>query len=99
MADGDIRQCSLEEIEQMDAQGLIKETAADAPEIEPDEEFWRNARVVGTGAPHRTLVKLQLDAATVEFFRAGGRGHLGRMAEVLDDYARSHAAPAEHPAG
>lgn len=46
----------------MRAKGLTKATPADAPEIELDEDFWRNARVVETVALRKTSVHLRLDA-------------------------------------
>ena len=43
MADDDIRRSSLDKIKRMRAGGLTRATPVDAPEIELDEEFWRNA--------------------------------------------------------
>ena len=43
------------------AQGLTRATPADAPEIELDEEFWRNARIVSTAEPRKTSVHLRID--------------------------------------
>ena len=91
MADEDIRRHSLAELKQMRAQGLTK-TASDAPEIELDEDFWRNAQIIET-APSKTHVHLRLDPETFEFFRAAGKGHLTRMAKVLKAYAQSHGVP------
>jgi uncharacterized protein (DUF4415 family) len=90
MEDEDIREYSLDELKRMRAEGLTKRTAADAPEIELDEDFWRNARIVETATAHKTSVHLRLDPGTFEFFRAGGKGHLTRMAKVLKAYAQSH---------
>lgn len=66
-------------------------TAADAPEVELGEEFWRTAQIVETRPPRKTDVHLRLDPETFAFFRAGGKGHLTRMAKVLKAYAQSHA--------
>ena len=77
----------------MRAKGLTRATPPDAPEIELDEEFWRNARIVATAGRRKTSVHLRLDPETFEFFRAGGRGHLTRMAQVLKAYAQSRRAP------
>jgi uncharacterized protein (DUF4415 family) len=77
----------------MRAQGLTRATPADAPEIELDEEFWRNARIVDTRPPRKTSVHLRLDPETFEFFRSTGKGHLTRMAKVLKAYAQSHGVP------
>lgn len=93
MTDDDIRRSSLDEIKRMRAQGLTKAPPADAPELLLDEVFWRNARIVETKPPRKTDVHLRLDPETFEFFRAGGKGHLTRMARVLKAYAQSHGAP------
>jgi uncharacterized protein (DUF4415 family) len=90
MEDEDSREYSLDELKRMRAEGLTKRTAADAPEIELDEDFWRNARIVETATARKTSVHLRLDPGTFEFFRAGGKGHLTRMAKVLKAYAQSH---------
>ena len=37
---------SLDDIKRMRAEGRTKATPADAPEIELDDDFWRNARIV-----------------------------------------------------
>lgn len=74
----------------MRAKGLTTPTPPDAPEIELDESFWRNARVVETAPTRKTSVHLRLDPETLAFFRSAGKGHLTRMARVLKAYARSH---------
>ena len=56
MADDDARRFSLDEIKRMRTKGLTKKTPADAPEIELDEDFWRNAAIVETAAPRKTSV-------------------------------------------
>jgi uncharacterized protein (DUF4415 family) len=81
----------------MKARGLTKTTPADAPAIELDEAFWRTAAIVETTAPRKTDVHLRVDPETFEFFRAGGKGHLTRMAKVLKAYAQSHGAPQAEP--
>jgi len=93
MANDDTRRSSLDEIRQMKAKGLTRTTPADAPEIELNEDFWRNAMIVDTAPPHKTSVHLRVDPKTFAFFRAGGKGHLTRMAKVLKAYAESHGAP------
>jgi uncharacterized protein (DUF4415 family) len=77
----------------MRAKGQTKATPADAPEIELDEDFWRNAMIVDTAPARKTDVHLRVDPETFEFFRAAGKGHLTRMAKVLKAYAQSHGAP------
>jgi uncharacterized protein (DUF4415 family) len=94
MADDDTRRFSPDEIKQMRARDLTKKTPANAPEIELDEDFWRNAVIVETAAPRKTSVHLRIDPETFAFFRAGGKGHLTRMAKVLKAYAQSRGAPA-----
>ena len=93
MADDAIRRSSLDEIKRMRARGLTSATPADAPEIELDEEFWRNARIVSTAEPRKTSVRRRLDPETFAFFRAAGKGHLTRMAKVLKAYAQGHLKP------
>ncbi len=77
----------------MKAKGQTRPTPADAPEITLDENFWRNAAIVQTAAPRKTSVHLRLEPETFAFFRAGGKGHLTRMAKVLNAYAQSHGIP------
>ena len=73
----------------MNERGEFRATPADAPEIELDEEFWANARIVETRAHPKPSVHLRLDAETLAAFRADGRGHLTRMANVLKAYAQT----------
>jgi uncharacterized protein (DUF4415 family) len=47
---------------------------------------------VEAAAPRKTSVHLRIDPETLAFFRAGGKGHLTRMAKVLKAYAQSHCA-------
>jgi uncharacterized protein (DUF4415 family) len=80
----------------MRAKGLTRATPSDAPEIELNEDFWRNAMIAETAPPRKTSVHLRVDPETFAFFRAEGKGHLTRMANVLKAYARSHrAAPSD----
>jgi uncharacterized protein (DUF4415 family) len=74
----------------MKAEGQTPATPADAPEIILNEDFWRNAAIVKTDRPRKTAVHLHLEPETFAFFRAGGKGHLTRMAKVLTAYAQSH---------
>jgi len=79
----------------MKARGEVRATPADAPEIELDEDFWAAARLVETRPRRKASVHLRLDPETLEFFRAAGRGHLTRMANVLKAYAdtQTHQKP------
>ena len=89
MVKSDIRVYSRAEIRKMIERGEVREAPADAPEIELDEDFWANARIVETRARPKPSVHLRLDAETLEAFRADGRGHLTRMANVLKAYAQT----------
>jgi uncharacterized protein (DUF4415 family) len=61
------------------------QTHPDAPEAESlGEDFWKTAKVVMP--PGKTSVHLRLDSDVVEWFRAGGKGHLTRMNAVLRAY-------------
>ncbi|MFO1067815.1 MAG: BrnA antitoxin family protein [Geminicoccaceae bacterium] len=71
--------------------GRSVRTPDDAPEIELDEEFWEKARIVATAPQRKSSVHLRVDPETLAFFRAGGRGHLTRMAKVLKAYAQSES--------
>ena len=67
-------------------------TRADAPEAESlGEEFWAKARVVMPRG--KTSVHLRLDTDIVEWFKAGGKGHLSRMNAVLRAYVEAHREP------
>ena len=89
MAKSDIKVYSRAEIRETIERGDVQETPADAPEIELDAEFWANARIVETRARPKPSVHLRLDAETLAAFRADGRGHLTRMANVLKAYAQT----------
>ncbi len=75
---------SLSQIEEVRMRGQDS-TRPDAPEARPlGEEFWKSARVVIPSG--KTSVHLRLDRDIVEWFRAGGKGHLTRMNAVLRAY-------------
>jgi uncharacterized protein (DUF4415 family) len=88
MAEGDIKRYSLLEIEEMVARGDHVSTRPDAPEYEPDEEFWRNARIVAP--PRKASVHLRVDQDVLAWFKAQGPGHLTRMNAVLRAYMEAH---------
>jgi len=75
----------------MKAKGEVRATPADAPEVELDEAFWAKARIVESRPRRKASVHLRLDPETLNFFRAAGRGHLTRMANVLRAYAEAQA--------
>jgi hypothetical protein len=66
MPDENVVCYTLEDIKRMREGGLIRETAPDAPEFEPDEEFWRNARIVPTALPRRTSKAESADENSLE---------------------------------
>ena len=90
MAKEDIRRYSLAELKQMTKRGDYKRTRKDAPEIELDEAFWKNARVVMPGEHRKKLVSLRLDNEVFDWFKMQGRGHLSRMSAILRAYMESH---------
>ncbi len=89
MAKDDIRRYSPDELDEMVARGDYVPTRPDAPAVEPDEEFWRNARVV-MPPPGKTSVHLRVDTDVLEWFKKQGRGHLTRMNAVLRSYMEAH---------
>ncbi len=91
MASEDTKHYSRSEIAAMKARGDVRATPADAPELTLDEAFWERARIVESRPRRKTSVHLRLDAATLEFYRSAGRGHLTRMANVLKAYAETQA--------
>lgn len=54
-----------------------------------DAAFWAEASLVEPRAATRS-VHLKIDADVFEFFKAGGKGHVTRMQEVLKAYVRAH---------
>lgn len=89
MGDDAIRRYSLTELDEMRERGEAVPTRDDAPVIEPDDAFWREARVV-MPAPGKTSVHLRLDTDVLDWFRAQGKGHLSRMNAVLRSYMDAH---------
>jgi uncharacterized protein (DUF4415 family) len=69
----------------MDERGELYPTAPDAPTIELDEEFWRNAVLVMPG-DRKASVHLRLDPDVLAWFKRQGKGHLTRMNAVLRAY-------------
>ena len=65
MAKRDVRRYALAELRAMRERGDYVPTRPDAPVIEPDEEFWRNARVV-MPPPGKTSVHLRVDTDVLE---------------------------------
>ena len=89
MASDDTKQYSRGDIAAMNARGEAPATPAEAPEIELDEAFWESARIVETRPRRKASAHLRLDPDTLAFYRAAGRGHLTRMANILKAYAEA----------
>jgi uncharacterized protein (DUF4415 family) len=76
----------------MHRRGETYPTRPDAPEVELDEEFWKNARwMPALFPPERDTLKkesvhLRVDGDVLAWFRKQGRGHLTRMNAVLRAY-------------
>jgi len=85
----DIRRYSLAELKDRRKRGLTK-TRKDAPEIELDDDFWKNARVVMPDERGKSLVSLRIDKDVLQWFKTQGKGHLSRMNAVLRAYMESH---------
>ncbi len=64
-------------------------TRADAPDMELDEHFWRNARIVMPDDQGKTPVSLRVDTEVVEWFKQQGQGYLTRMNAVLRAYVET----------
>jgi uncharacterized protein (DUF4415 family) len=88
MAKDDIRHYSLAELRAMHDRGETF-TRPDAPEIELDEDFWRNARVVMPDERNKTSIHLRVDTDVLEWFKQHGKGHLKRMNAVLRAYVET----------
>ncbi len=88
MANDDIKRYSLEELQAKHERGETL-TRADAPEIELDEHFWRNARIVMPDDKGKTPISLRVDTEVVEWFKQQGKGYLTRMNAVLRAYVET----------
>ena len=84
----DIRRYSLDELRAMHDRGETL-TSPDAPEIELDEDFWRNARVVMPDEKGKTPVSIRVDTDVLEWFKQQGKGYLTRMNAVLRAYVET----------
>lgn len=70
----------------MKDRGELHPPAPDAEEIELDESFWQNARVVMPADGPKTSVHLRIDPDVLRWFKGQGKGHLTRMNAVLRAY-------------
>lgn len=93
MANDDIRRYSLDEIRRKVARGESRTEASRSklhPPIEPDEDFWKHARVVMPPPHGKKHLGLRLDQDVVDWFKAQGRGYQTRMNAVLRSYMEAH---------
>jgi uncharacterized protein (DUF4415 family) len=72
----------------MRARGDAVPTGPDAPEVELDADFWRNARLV-MPQKGKTSIHLRVDTEVLDWFRGAGKGHLSRMNAVLKAYVEA----------
>lgn len=79
-----IKRASLEEIRAMHSRGEVSAPDKDAQALDMPEGFWDDAEIVERQP--KQSVHLRVDADVLEFFRAGGKGHLTRMNAVLRSY-------------
>jgi len=74
----------------MARRGELAATRRATEEIELDESFWRNARVIMPNAVGKTSVHLRIDRPVLDWFKDQGKGHLTRMNAVLRAYYEAH---------
>jgi len=88
MAKDDTKHDALDALQTQHARGETH-TRADAPEMELDATFWRNARIVMPDDQGKTPVSLRVDTEVVEWFKQQGQGYLTRMNAVLRAYVET----------
>ena len=54
MAHDDTKRSSLDGVKRPRAEGRTRATPTGAPEVEPDDDFWRNARIVAAATGTRS---------------------------------------------
>jgi len=84
--DTDIRSATFEELREMERRGELYPTRPDAEEIELDDSFWQNAKVIPPLFPRKASVHLRIDQDVLDWFKRQGKGHLTRMNAVLKAY-------------
>ncbi len=89
MARKNIRQYSLDELRELNAEGKFIKTRPDAPEYDPDDSFWENAQVVFPAIEGKEPVKLRIDRDVLSFFKSQGKGYQTRMNAVLKFYVEA----------
>jgi uncharacterized protein (DUF4415 family) len=70
----------------MHERGETVPTPKDAPTIELNETFWRNAELLMPGDRPKTSLHLRVDHDVADWFKRQGKGHLSRMNAVLRAY-------------
>lgn len=95
MARKDTKRYSRGEVEAMTKRGDYVATPADAPEIDIDGDFWRQARVVMPGEQSKTPVTIRLDADVLAWFKSQGRGYQTRINAVLRSFVETRRHPRE----
>jgi uncharacterized protein (DUF4415 family) len=88
-------------IEKEGLAGKLFPSASNPEEVELDESFWRNAKVVMPGELGKVSVHLRVDPDVLAWFKSKGKGHLTRMNAVLRAYYeanRTKKAPARKKA-
>jgi uncharacterized protein (DUF4415 family) len=78
---------SLDELEAMNAEGQTHHNPDAIPGQSLGPEFWASAECIKPEAARPVLLKV--DPEVFEFFKAGGKGHLTRMQNVLRAYVRA----------
>lgn len=87
MTSNDIRRASLADIRKMKEAGQLHDGPAVIDDTALPPEFWDEAEVVAP--PAKTSVHLKLDRDVFDYFKAGGKGHLTRMQNVLAAYVKA----------
>lgn len=82
-----IKRASLEELRAMHSRGEVSSPDKDTKALDMPEGFWEDAEIVERKP--KQSVHLRVDAEVLEFFRAGGKGHLTRMNAVLRSYVEA----------
>ncbi len=82
---------SLEELRELRRRGGFLPARPDAEEIELDDSFWSEAKLMPALFPPdnqraKASVHLRVDPDVLAWFKAQGRGHLTRMNAVLRAY-------------
>ena len=80
----------------MRERGDFVPTRPNAPEVEIDEAFWENARVVRAPRP-KVHTGLRIDADVLDWFKAQGRGWQTRMNAVLRTYYEHQRSKERQP--